>query len=112
MLYVRRRERAGRDKNRTLFLGRFSYFEVAKSAEGAPWYAEIDPSARTGLIRYLDNVVKKRAAADISPVDEHLHQQRCENYVQMTALTASTSTNVGEGRRTHRSNDPMHFLVS
>ena len=31
-----------------------------------------------------------------------LHQQRCENYVQMAALTAST--NVGEGRRTHRSN--------
>ena len=73
VLYVRRRERAGRGKNRTLFLGRFSSFEVAKSAEGAPWHAEIDPSVRVGLIRYLERAAKKRTAADITPVDEGDH---------------------------------------
>ena len=67
VLYVQRRERAGRGKNRTLFLGLFSFFEVAKRAEAAPWYAEMDHSARAGLIKYLETASKKRPATDVSP---------------------------------------------
>ena len=37
-----------------------------------------------------------------------LHQQRCENHVQMAALTASN--NVGEGRRSDRANALSYIM--
>ena len=41
-------------------------------------------------------------------VPHALHQQRCENHVQMAAYTAST--NVREGRRTDRAN-ALSYIV-
>ena len=98
MLYVRRRERAGRGKNRTLFLGRFSSFEVAKCAEAAPWYAEIDPSARAGLIRYLEMATKKRTADNISPADDGDHNAGLPEQRPLVVMRLRKASNVRESQ--------------